>query len=208
MRKLREKLMKNSDDIHSPEVRTAYGKLSSCVGIACNALLFLGKMLVGTIFGSVSITADAVNNLSDASSSVISLFGFKLANKPADAEHPYGHGRYEYLSGLMVAVLIMVIGVELLRSSFEKILAPSPVAFSWISIAVLSFSVLLKLWMAYFNRKIGKKIDSQKRRHRYGRSACSILDFAFRQRRTRRMDGTCCSHLHSVQRIRTDPRDA
>ena len=161
MRKLREKLMKNSDDIHSPEVRTAYGKLSSCVGIACNALLFLGKMLVGTIFGSVSITADAVNNLSDASSSVISLFGFKLANKPADAEHAYGHGRYEYLSGLMVAVLIMVIGVELLRSSFEKILAPSPVAFSWISIAVLSFSVLLKLWMAYFNRKIGKKIDSQ-----------------------------------------------
>lgn len=158
---LTNKFIKNSQDTQNPAVRTAYGKFSSCVGICCNAILFLGKIIVGTLFGSVSITADAINNLSDASSSVISLLGFKMASKPADAEHPYGHGRYEYLSGLMVAVLILVIGVELLRSSLDKILNPAAVEFSWIAISVLVFSILLKLWMALFNRRIGKKIDSQ-----------------------------------------------
>ena len=147
--------------VQTPAVRTAYGKLSSTVGILCNLLLFLGKILVGTLSSSVSITADAVNNLSDASSSIISLLGFKMGSKPADREHPYGHARYEYLSGLMVALLILVIGVELFQSSLDKILHPSPVAFSWVSVVVLAVSILVKLWMALFNRSMGRAISSQ-----------------------------------------------
>lgn len=153
--------VKQPEQVSSPVVRTAYGKLSSWVGIGCNLLLFLGKLLSGLFSGSVSIMADAVNNLSDASSSIISLLGFKLASKPADAEHPYGHGRYEYLSGLTVSVLIIVIGLELLRSSFDKVLHPTPVEFSWVFIAVLGGSILLKLWMAAFNRRVGKTIQSE-----------------------------------------------
>ncbi|MBQ6893005.1 MAG: cation transporter [Clostridia bacterium] len=153
--------VKNSNQTESKEVRASYGKLASFVGIVCNLLLFVIKLTVGTLSGSVSTTADAVNNLSDASSSIISLLGFKLASKPADADHPYGHARYEYLSGLMVALLIMVIGVELLKGSVEKIFSPSPVAFSWISAFVLAVSVLIKLWMALFNRAIGKRINSK-----------------------------------------------
>jgi len=156
-----KKLIKDSENVQYASVRTAYGKFSSSVGILCNVLLFTGKIIVGTVSGSVSITADAVNNLSDASSSIISLLGFKMASKPADNEHPYGHGRYEYLSGLMVATLIMVIGVEILKSSINKILNPAPVEFSWISIVVLAVSILLKLWMMFFNRKMGRKINSQ-----------------------------------------------
>lgn len=148
---------KNKDDA---KVRNAYGKLAGIVGIICNIILFGLKITVGTLFGSVSITADAVNNLSDASSSLISLMGFKLSGKPADEDHPYGHGRYEYLSGLIVAVLIMVIGVELFKSSLEKVINPSVVDFSWISVGVLIFSILLKLWMALFNYSLGKKIKS------------------------------------------------
>ncbi len=144
-----------------PAVRTSYGKLGSIVGILCNALLFVIKLIAGLISGSVAVTADAVNNLSDASSSIISLFGFKLASRPADEEHPYGHGRYEYLSGLMVAVLIMVIGVELMRSSIEKVIQPETIIFGWASVLVLSFSILLKLWMMIFNKKIGKIINSK-----------------------------------------------
>lgn len=143
------------------EVRASYGKMSGIVGIICNVILFAVKLLAGLISGSVSITADAVNNLSDASSSIISLLGFKLASRPADEEHPYGHGRYEYLSGLMVAVFIMVIGVELFRSSIGKILAPSPVEFSWVIVGVLIFSILLKLWMMFFNTNIGNRINSK-----------------------------------------------
>ena len=139
-------------------MRTAYGKFSSIVGIVCNAILFISKLIVGTLSASVSITADAVNNLSDASSSIISLLGFKLASRPADEEHPYGHGRYEYLSGLMVAVLIMVIGVELFKSSLDKVLHPSAVEFSWVTVGVLAFSILLKTWMALFNTKTGKTL--------------------------------------------------
>lgn len=153
--------VKDYESTQNPAVRAAYGKVSSIVGILCNAALFIGKILAGTLASSVSITADAVNNLSDASSSLISLLGFKLASRPADEEHPYGHGRYEYLSGLMVAVLIMVIGVELLKSSVGKIIHPEPVIFSWVGIGVLVFSILLKLWMAVFNTKTGKAINSK-----------------------------------------------
>ena len=151
----------NHENVQENTVRTAYGKVSSCVGILCNLLLFLCKLTVGTLSGSLSITADAVNNLSDASSSIISLLGFKMASKPADDEHPYGHGRYEYLSGLTVALLILVIGVELFRSSIGKILTPLPVDFRWISAAVLAGSILVKFWMAAFNRKVGRLIDSK-----------------------------------------------
>ena len=147
-------------DVRDEHVRSAYGKAASVVGIGCNVLLFGGKLLVGLLSGSVAIMADAVNNLSDASSSIISLLGFKMADRPADAEHPYGHGRYEYLSGLMVAVMIMVIGVELLKSSVEKIIHPTDVVFSWATVIVLAMSIAVKLWMAHFNRSIGKKIES------------------------------------------------
>ncbi len=152
--------VKNSEQTDKKEVRTSYGKLAGAVGIVCNVILFAVKLIVGLLSGSVSITADAVNNLADASSSIFSLLGFKLAAKPADADHPYGHARYEYLSGLMVAVLIMVIGVELLKGSVEKILTPEEVAFSPITVAVLFISVLVKLWMSLFNRNIGKRIKS------------------------------------------------
>ena len=142
-------------------VRSSWGKAASVTGIICNALLFAGKMAVGLVSGSVAITADAFNNLSDASSSVVSLLGFKMADKPADAEHPYGHGRYEYLAGLMVAVMILVIGVELMKTSVEKILNPSEVLFSWPLMMVLVLSVAVKFWMSAFNRRIGKRISSK-----------------------------------------------
>ena len=156
-----KRFIKNSDKTSDASVRTAYGKFSSIIGIFFNLILFVGKFIAGTLSGSVSITADAVNNLSDASSSIISLFGFKMASKPADAEHPYGHGRYEYLSAMMVAVLIMTIGLELLKSSFDKIINPSPVEFSWLSVAILVFSIAVKLRLMAFNTKIGKRISSQ-----------------------------------------------
>ncbi len=148
-------------DVKSEKVRGAYGKAASVMGIFGNVLLFVGKLAIGTISGSVAITADAVNNLSDASSNVVSLLGFKLAGKPADEDHPYGHGRFEYLSGLMVAVMILVIGVELMKGSVEKILHPTPVAMSIPLVIVLAGSIAVKLWMSVFNRRIGKKIDSQ-----------------------------------------------
>lgn len=153
--------IKDNENIKDPSVRSAYGRLAGIVGIICNALLFIGKFAVGLISGSVSISADAVNNLSDASSSIVSLLGFKMASKPADDDHPYGHARYEYLSGLVVCVLVLLIGLELAKSSVEKLIKPSPVTFSVITAAVLAASIVLKLWLAVFNRKIGLKINSK-----------------------------------------------
>lgn len=151
----------DSESTAKQEVRTAYGKLGGAVGIVCNLILFVAKLIAGTLSGSVSITADAVNNLSDASSSIMSILGFKLASKPADADHPYGHARYEYLSGLMVALFIMLIGIELLKSSISKIIEPSAVAFNWVTVAVLAATVFVKLWLAMFNKSIGKRINSK-----------------------------------------------
>ena len=148
-------------DVKDERVSSAYGKAASFMGIGANALLFAGKLIAGALSGSVAIMADAVNNLSDASSSIVSLLGFKLADKPADADHPYGHGRFEYLSGLMVAVMILVIGVELLKSSVEKIVSPTPVAMSAVTVVVLAGSIAVKLWMMAMNRRIGRKIDSK-----------------------------------------------
>ena len=151
-------------DTEDPEIRGKYGTLAGIVGILCNVLLFAGKLVIGTISGSVSIRADAVNNLSDASSNIVTLVAFRLARKPEDAEHPYGHARIEYLSGLAVAamtiLLILLMGVELGKESIGKILHPEPVAFSWALVTVLVMSILIKLWMAVFNSSLGKKIKS------------------------------------------------
>lgn len=153
--------IRDHKNVQDTTVRTSYGKLSGWVGIVCNLLLCAGKFIVGFISGSVSITADAANNLSDASSSIISLFGFKLAEKEADEDHPYGHARYEYISGFIIAVLVLFIGVELLKSSIGKIIEPTAVEFSWVTIGVLAGSILVKLWMMLFNTKIGRLINSQ-----------------------------------------------
>lgn len=140
--------------------RGAVGKLSGIVGIACNLLLFGFKLLVGTLSGSVSITADAMNNLSDASSSIVTLLGFRLAEKPADDDHPFGHARFEYLSGLAVAAMILIIGFELAKTSAEKIFNPAPVEFTLPVAIVLILSVALKLWMCLFNKNLGGRIRS------------------------------------------------
>ena len=144
-----------------PEVRSRVGMLSGGVGIACNALLCVLKLIVGVISGSVAITADAMNNLSDAASSIVTLVGFRLAQQPADEDHPYGHARYEYLSGLAVAGMILVIGFELGKTSIEKILHPTDVLFSVPVCIVLVGSILVKLWLFLFNRHLGKLVDSQ-----------------------------------------------
>lgn len=154
-------LIPDYENTRSPEVRSRYGILAGGTGILCNLLLCIMKMTAGILSGSVAITADAVNNLSDASSNIVSLLGFRLAKKPADAEHPYGHGRYEYLAGLFVCVLILVIGLELLKSSVEKIMHPADVIFSWLSCVVLLVSIAVKLWMMLFQNKLGRMIDSQ-----------------------------------------------
>ena len=153
--------IKRPDDVKDAAVRTAYGNLASLVGMACNILLCIGKLLAGTLFGSIAIMADALNNLSDASSNVVSLIGFRLAAKAPDAEHPYGHARYEYLAGLVVSVTILAIGFSLLKESALKVLHPTPVAFSWLSIGVLAASIFVKLWLSGFNRAVGKKINSE-----------------------------------------------
>lgn len=141
-------------------LRKAYGVLCGAVGIGFNVLLFLGKFFAGTISGSIAITADAFNNLSDAGSSFVTLLGFQLAGQKPDAGHPFGHGRFEYLSGLAVSVLILLMGFELAQSSFQKILHPAPVDFSWLVIAILCVSIAVKLYMAFYNRRLGKKLDS------------------------------------------------
>ena len=152
--------IKDRDNTKDPKVRKKYGQLSGFVGILMNVLLFIGKFTMGTLTGSVSITADSVNNLSDAGSSVISLIGFKLAEKPADAEHPFGHARIEYIASQAVAFLILFLGVNLIRDSIEKILHPELASFNWLAAIVLVASMLVKFWLFLFNRSIGRKIDS------------------------------------------------
>ncbi len=152
--------VKDNKNIENAKVRTSYGILSSLVGIACNVLLFATKLLIGIIINSISVMADAVNNLSDAASSVISLVGVKLAGRPADKEHPFGHGRFEYLSALAVSVLILVVGFNLLQTSFNKILHPEELSFNPILVCILVLSVFMKVWMSFFNRKLGRRINS------------------------------------------------
>ena len=140
--------------------RAACGKLAGAVGIGCNLLLFALKFLAGLLTGAVSVMADAFNNLTDASSSLVTLLGFKLAERPADPDHPYGHGRMEYISGLVVAAMILLIGVELVKSSADKIMHPEAVDFAWLAIAILAASILVKLWLAGFCKKLGLMIRS------------------------------------------------
>jgi len=144
----------------APAVHTAVGVLAGVAGVICNLLLFAGKLIIGLAAASVSIVADALNNLSDASSSVITLVGFRMAQKPADKNHPYGHARYEYISGFVVATLILLIGLELCRSSIGKIIRPSAVEYSDLALIIMLASMLIKLWMAAFYRRLGKMIDS------------------------------------------------
>lgn len=150
----------NFEDIKSSKVRENYGRFSSILGIICNALLSSSKILVGLIFSSVSIVADGINNLSDAASSIVTLIGFKLASKPADKDHPFGHARIEYIAGLIVSFIILMLGIELIKSSFAKIISPEQLEFSILMIIVLIFSILVKLFMYLVNMKLAKKISS------------------------------------------------
>lgn len=143
-----------------PQVHSAVGRMAGITGIVCNIMLSLIKLIAGTLTGSIAIIADAANNLSDAISSVVTLAGFHLAQKPADPSHPFGHARYEYLSGLGVAALILVVGIELAKSSLKKIIVPEPIAFSAVSIGILTVSILTKLWMWRFNWKLSGLIHS------------------------------------------------
>ena len=152
--------IKSPRSTHSPAVRRAYGTLASTVGIILNLLLALGKFTVGFLFGAISVQADAVNNLSDAGSQIISLITFKIAAKPADRDHPFGHARIEYVASMIVSFFILLIGWELLSGSVDKVLHPTETVFSWLSVAVLGVSVLVKLWLCVFNRRIAKVIDS------------------------------------------------
>jgi cation diffusion facilitator family transporter len=152
--------VKNNREVTDPHVRSSYGTLVSVVGIVLNLILFAAKFTVGTLFGSVSITADAVNNLSDAGSQIISLISFRISAKPADREHPFGHARIEYVASMIVSFLILLIGFELIKESISKILDPVLPERSWVAVGVLGGSILVKLWLGLFNRKIGKRIDS------------------------------------------------
>ncbi len=150
----------NRDNTSDPAVRRAYGQLCGIVGIVLNILLFLGKFIAGRVSGSIAITADAFNNLSDAGSSVVTLLGFRLGGLKPDRNHPFGHGRFEYISGLVVSALILLMGVELARSSFQKIFHPTEVEVNGLAVTVLLVSIAVKLYMTFYNRVIGKKINS------------------------------------------------
>lgn len=152
--------IRDRDNVTDPRVRRAYGQLCGLVGIGLNLLLFAGKLFAGAASGSVAITADAFNNLSDAGSSLVTLLGFRLAGRKPDPEHPFGHGRMEYISGLVVAGLILLMGVELGKSSLKKILQPEDIVSSPLVLIILALSVAVKLYMFYYNRSIGRKIKS------------------------------------------------
>lgn len=157
---LAKRFIKDYNNMKSAHVRHSYGMLCGIVGIVLNILLFAGKFLAGTISHSIAITADAINNLSDAGSSFITLAGFKLASQKPDPDHPYGHGRIEYLSGLFVSLLIILMAVELLKTSFNKIIHPTETTISPLVIVILVASILVKLYMSVYNSKVGKRIDS------------------------------------------------
>ena len=156
-----KRFVKNHDNVEDVRVRTAYGTLTSMVGIGCNLLLFVSKLCIGILVHSISVMADAFNNLSDAASSIIGFVGVKMAEKPADDDHPFGHGRIEYIAAFIVAFLVIQVGFSLFKTSFGKVLHPEDMSFRWISILILFMSVAIKLWLSCFNKKLGKKIDSK-----------------------------------------------
>ena len=153
--------IKDKENVKDAKVRNAYGKMAGIVGICCNIFLFATKFFAGIITGAISITADAFNNLSDAASSIITLVGFGMAGKPADEDHPFGHGRMEYVSGLVVSILILMMGVELFKTSVEKVIHPEVITEQWISYVILVISIALKFWMYMFNKGIGWRIHSE-----------------------------------------------
>lgn len=152
--------VKDYQKVDNTKVRTDYGVLTSLVGITCNVILCAVKIIIGMIINSISVMADGFNNLSDAASSIISFIGVKLASRPADKEHPFGHGRFEYISALIVAFLILQVGFSLLKSSFEKVLHPEALTFNPLLVGILVLSVLIKVWLSMFNKKLGKRINS------------------------------------------------
>jgi len=152
--------VKDRGNVHDSTVRQRYGLLSGSVGICLNLLLSIGKFLAGLLTGSIAVMADAFNNLSDAGSSAVTLIGFRMAGKRADEGHPFGHGRAEYLAGLAVAAVIALVGIELGKSSIRQILSPEPVFFSWLTVGILSVSIVVKLWMSAFNRTLSRRIQS------------------------------------------------
>ena len=152
--------VKDYEQTENLQVRTRYGLLSGMVGICCNVILFLAKLLTGVMINSISVMADAFNNLSDAASSIISFVGVKMSEKPADEEHPFGHGRIEYISAFIVAFLVIQVGFSLFKSSLGKLFHPEELSFSLISVGILGLTVAVKLWMCLFNRKLGKRIQS------------------------------------------------
>lgn len=155
-----DKFIKDHEHIENPKVRDKYGYLGGAMGILTNVLLAGAKFTIGRISNSISLIADAMNNLSDATSSVITIAGFKLASKPADKEHPFGHGRVEYISGLLISFIVLFIGVEFVKSSYERILHPVKTEFQWLYLVVLLVSIVVKIWMSKFNKTIAKSINS------------------------------------------------
>ncbi|MFV0528189.1 MAG: cation diffusion facilitator family transporter [Lachnospiraceae bacterium] len=156
-----KKFVKDSENIRDDKVRGRYGIVAGAVGLSCNLLLFLIKLIVGMVIQSIAVTADAFNNLSDAGASVVTLISARLASKPADKDHPFGHGRIEYIAAFIVAFLIMQVGFSFLKSSIDKIRNPEELKFQWIPFCLLLVSILVKLWMVFFNRRIGQKIESK-----------------------------------------------
>ncbi len=154
------KFIKNYEQTEEPQVRATYGMLAGLVGICCNLILFGAKVAVGAVTGSISIMADAFNNLSDAASSIVGFVGVWLAQKPADEQHPFGHGRIEYISAFIVSFLVIEVGFSLLKTSVGKLLHPGELSFGLIPVGILALSVLVKLWLALFNRKLGKRVNS------------------------------------------------
>lgn len=155
-----QKFVRNYDDVENEKVRSNYGTLSSLVGITCNIILFVTKLILGFVTNSIAITSDAFNNLSDSASCIVTLFGYKLAAKPADRDHPFGHGRIEYIVSFIIAVIILLVGFELFKSSADKLMNPEPIIFSWVVLISLVLSIAMKLWMSLFNRTLGKRINN------------------------------------------------
>ena len=153
--------VKDKEQIEKQSVRTSYGVLASIVGIICNVFLFAIKFVIGFVIHSITVTADSFNNLSDAASSIISFVGVKMANRPADKEHPFGHGRAEYIAALVVAFLVIQVGFTCFKSSLDKIFNPELIDFNPILVAILAVSILIKVWLSFFNRKLGKRINSK-----------------------------------------------
>lgn len=155
------KLFLKNKDTTSPSGREAYGRVAGIVGILCNLLLSITKFVIGSVTNSVSITADATNNMTDAGSSIVTLVGFRLSEKPADEDHPYGHARIEYVTGLIISFLTLIIGYDILKTSISKIISPEEIVFNLNAVIVLGVSVFVKLWLSFFNKKLGKKIKSK-----------------------------------------------